>query len=77
VNVTFRLPSPDLEAAFLAAAAERGLVELAGHRSVGGVRASIYNGMPLEGVRRLRELMDDFAADRGSIGTPEPGFRGA
>jgi phosphoserine aminotransferase len=64
VNVTFRLPSEALESAFLADAAREGLVELAGHRSVGGIRASIYNGMPLEGVRRLREHMDAFAAAR-------------
>ncbi len=62
MNVTFRLPSEDLERAFLAEAAEHGLLELAGHRSVGGVRASIYNAMPLEGVRALRDFMDDFRA---------------
>jgi phosphoserine aminotransferase len=60
MNVTFRLPTAELEAAFLASATEAGLVELKGHRSVGGVRASIYNAMPLEGVRALRELMDEF-----------------
>jgi phosphoserine aminotransferase len=64
VNVTFRLPSAELESAFLAEASREGLVELAGHRSVGGIRASIYNGMPLDGVRRLREHMDAFAAAR-------------
>jgi phosphoserine aminotransferase len=60
MNVTFHLPSAELEAAFLASATEAGLVELKGHRSVGGIRASIYNAMPLEGVRALRELMEDF-----------------
>ncbi len=43
MNVTFRLPTPDLESSFLAEAAEADLVELRGHRSVGGIRASIYN----------------------------------
>jgi phosphoserine aminotransferase len=62
MNVTFRLPTPEAEAAFLVQAASRGLVELRGHRSVGGIRASIYNAMPLEGVRALRDLMDDVRA---------------
>jgi phosphoserine aminotransferase len=62
MNVTFRLPSPEQESAFLAEAAARGLEELKGHRSVGGLRASIYNAMPIEGVRALRELMDDVRA---------------
>lgn len=60
MNVAFRLPNPELEAAFLAQAREHGLVELKGHRSVGGIRASIYNAMPIEGVRALREFADDF-----------------
>src|SRR5204862_5722510 len=45
MNVTFRLPSEDLEGKFITEAAEQGLVELKGHRSVGGIRASIYNAM--------------------------------
>ncbi len=61
MNVTFRLPSDELTAQFVTAAAERGLRELKGHRSVGGVRASIYNAMPVEGVERLRDFMLDFA----------------
>lgn len=67
MNVTFRLPTEELESRFLAEAAERRLVELRGHRSASGIRASIYNAMPVEGVRALRELMDDFLArtDRG------------
>lgn len=64
MNVTFRLPSEELERAFVAEAREAGLLELAGHRSVGGIRASIYNAMPLEGVRALRAFMDDFRARR-------------
>lgn len=64
MNVTWRLPTHELERAFLGEAEERGLVELKGHRSVGGVRASIYNAMPLEGVQELREFMDAFRRRR-------------
>lgn len=60
MNVTFRLPDPALEEAFVAGAKERGLVELKGHRSVGGFRASIYNAMPREGVELLRDFMLEF-----------------
>jgi phosphoserine aminotransferase len=60
MNVTFRLGAGELERMFLAEATDRDLVELRGHRSVGGIRASIYNAMPLEGVRALRDFMDDF-----------------
>ena len=63
MNVTFRLSSEDLERRFLADAAAKGLVELRGHRSVGGIRASIYNAMPREGVQRLADFMRDFDAD--------------
>jgi phosphoserine aminotransferase len=62
MNVTFRLASDDLERRFLEDANEQGLQELRGHRSVGGVRASIYNAMPLEGVERLAEFMRAFAS---------------
>jgi phosphoserine aminotransferase len=62
MNVTFRLPTADLEATFLSEATAQGLTELRGHRSVGGVRASIYNAMPLEGVRRLATFMEAFAS---------------
>jgi phosphoserine aminotransferase len=65
MNVTWRLPDEDLEKAFVAEAKDQGLLELKGHRSVGGIRASIYNAMPLEGVRALRAFMDDFRARRG------------
>lgn len=61
MNVTFRLPTPELEAEFLATAKAQGLVELKGHRSVGGIRASIYNAMPVAGVERLCEHMQNFA----------------
>ncbi len=62
MNVTFRLPTAELDSRFVADAASQGLVELKGHRSVGGIRASIYNAMPLEGVEALTELMRVFAA---------------
>ena len=60
MNVTWRLPTEELEAAFVAKASEGGMVELKGHRSVGGIRASIYNAMPREGVERLAGFMRDF-----------------
>jgi phosphoserine aminotransferase len=62
MNVTWRLADEELERRFVDEARANGLVELKGHRSVGGIRASIYNAMPIEGVRRLRSFMDDFAA---------------
>ncbi len=60
MNVTWRLPSEELETALVKQAAARGLVDLKGHRSVGGLRASIYNAMPREGVVALRDLMLEF-----------------
>jgi phosphoserine aminotransferase len=60
MNVTFRLPSEELEKSFIKEAEKHRLFELKGHRSVGGIRASIYNAMPLEGVKTLRSFMDDF-----------------
>ena len=50
MNVTFRLPDEDAEQRFVDEAAAQGLAELKGHRSVGGIRASIYNAFPVEGV---------------------------
>lgn len=61
MNVPFVSPSPELDAEFIAGAAENGLVSLKGHRLVGGMRASIYNAMPPEGVDKLIEYMDKFA----------------
>lgn len=61
MNVTFRLPSDELTTQFVKEAKERGLTDLKGHRSVGGIRASIYNAMPEAGVEALREFMLDFA----------------
>ena len=60
MNVTFRLASSQLEREFLDGAAHRDLVSLGGHRSVGGIRASIYNAMPVAGVERLRDYMNEF-----------------
>lgn len=65
MNVPFTLADPGRDAAFLAGAQERGMVQLKGHRSVGGMRASIYNAMPLEGVRQLIDYMREFEAKRG------------
>lgn len=61
MNVTFRLPDEAAEKAFIDAAKERKLTDLKGHRSVGGIRASIYNAMPLAGVEALRDFMVEFA----------------
>jgi phosphoserine aminotransferase len=60
MNVTWRLPSEELEAEFLKEAKASSLVDLKGHRSVGGIRASIYNAMPKSGVEALRDFMLDF-----------------
>ena len=64
MNVTWRLPSADLDGRFVQDAAAAGLVELKGHRSVGGIRASLYNAMPLAGARALAGFMRTFAAER-------------
>ncbi|WP_298143781.1 3-phosphoserine/phosphohydroxythreonine transaminase [uncultured Acinetobacter sp.] len=61
MNVPFTLAKPELEKQFLAEAEAKHLLNLAGHRSVGGMRASIYNAVPLEGVQALVNFMDDFA----------------
>lgn len=60
MNVPFVSPSEELDAKFVAEAAKNGLVSLKGHRLVGGMRASIYNAMPLEGVKKLIEFMKTF-----------------
>jgi phosphoserine aminotransferase len=65
MNVTFRLPSEDLEKAFVKEAGAADLAGLKGHRSVGGLRASIYNACPVESVRALVEFMADFKKRRG------------
>ena len=65
MNVTFRLHDEDLEPVFLKQAEEQGLMSLKGHRSVGGIRASIYNAMPEEGVQALVDFMDEFERTYG------------
>ena len=60
MNVTFTSPNPDLDKKFCAEAAEAGFVNLKGHRLVGGMRASIYNAMPAEGVDKLVDFMEKF-----------------
>jgi phosphoserine aminotransferase len=65
MNVPFTLANPDLDADFLSGAGERGLVTLKGHRSVGGMRASIYNAMPEAGVDALIEFMGEFEKRHG------------
>jgi phosphoserine aminotransferase len=65
MNVVFRMKSEELEAKFLEEAKKLKLEGLKGHRSVGGCRASIYNAMPVEGVKALAQLMDEFAAKNG------------
>ena len=63
MNIAFNLPSPELEAKFIADAAAIGLNGLKGHRSIGGCRASIYNAFPEEGITKLAEFMHSFAAN--------------
>ena len=60
MNVTFTSPTPELDKKFCAEAAAAGFVNLKGHRLVGGMRASIYNAMPAEGVAKLVQFMEDF-----------------
>lgn len=65
MNVPFTLANDKLDDPFLKGAADRGLLQLKGHRSVGGMRASIYNAMPIEGVRVLVEYLREFEARHG------------
>ena len=60
MNVTFRTDSAELDAAFVKGAAERGLLNLKGHKIAGGMRASVYNAMPIEGAKALVEYMKEF-----------------
>ena len=60
MNVTFTTPNKDLDAKFVKESIEAGMTNLKGHRSVGGIRASIYNAMPIEGVEKLIAFMKDF-----------------
>ena len=65
MNVTFTSPDADTDKLFCAKAAEAGFVNLKGHRLVGGMRASIYNAMPAEGVAKLVQFMEDFVKQYG------------
>jgi len=65
MNVPFVLKNSSLDEAFLQGAEKRGLVQLKGHRAVGGMRASIYNAMPIEGVQALVSYMKEFEAKHG------------
>ena len=62
MNVPFGTGSEEMDAAFVKAAKEAGLENLKGHRTVGGMRASIYNAMPYEGVEKLVAFMKEFEA---------------
>jgi phosphoserine aminotransferase len=65
MNIPFRLPSEDLEEAFAKESKDVGLIGLKGHRSVGGIRASIYNAVPVEGVQALTQFMAEFQRKNG------------
>jgi phosphoserine aminotransferase len=65
MNVPFRLRDASLDGAFLEGAEARGMVQLKGHRAVGGMRASIYNAMPIEGVQALVDYMREFERTHG------------
>ena len=60
MNVTFRTGNEELDAKFIKSATEAGFVNLKGHRKTGGMRASIYNAMPMEGVEKLADFMQQF-----------------
>ena len=63
MNVTFSTGRKELDAEFVAGAAARGLVSVKGHKSTGGMRASLYNAMPLEGAAKLADYMREFEAE--------------
>ena len=65
MNVPFVTGNDELDAKFVKEASANGFINLKGHRTVGGMRASIYNAMPVEGVRRLVEFMKDFEHKNG------------
>ena len=67
MNVTFRLKSEDLEKKFVDEATKSGLGGLKGHRSVGGCRASIYNAMPMDGIKALVDFMKKFCSEKQVI----------
>ncbi|HET6252265.1 MAG TPA: 3-phosphoserine/phosphohydroxythreonine transaminase [Tepidisphaeraceae bacterium] len=65
MNVTYRLPSEELTDEFIKTASKNSMVGIKGYRTVGGIRASIYNAMPVEGAQSLANFMKDFAAKKG------------
>jgi phosphoserine aminotransferase len=65
MNVPFTLKNAELDEEFLKGAKKAGMIQLKGHRSVGGMRASIYNAMPVEGVKTLVEYMKEFEVKHG------------
>ena len=65
MNIVFNLPTPELEADFVKEAKANNMIGLKGHRSIGGIRASIYNAVPKESVQALCDLMKDFAINNG------------
>ena len=65
MNVTFRLPDEELEKQFITQATEQNMIGLKGHRSVGGIRASIYNAVSLESVQTLVKFMHEFEKANG------------
>ena len=65
MNVTFTCPTPELDTLFLSEAEDAGMRNLKGHRSIGGLRASIYNAFPVEGCEQLASFMNSFAARNG------------
>ncbi|KAJ2675146.1 Phosphoserine transaminase [Coemansia sp. RSA 1085] len=60
MNIVFNLPTPELESKFIVEAGERNMVQLKGHRSLGGIRISLYNAMPLDGARKFVAFMKEF-----------------
>ena len=64
MNVTYRLPSKELTDEFVKTASKSGMMGLKGYRTVGGIRASIYNAMPVEGCQALAQFMKDFASKK-------------
>ena len=61
MNIVFKLPTEELDSKFVSEAAKNNLIGLKGHRIVGGIRASIYNAMPMEGVDKLIDFMKSFS----------------
>ena len=67
MNVTFRTNSKELDEAFVKAATDNNIISIKGHRAVGGLRASIYNAMPIEGVEYLVNFMREFEESGGLL----------